>query len=280
MAYASLSGRARTNARAPQAHAICDRCGFRYNWVDLQWQYEWRGPVIQNIRILVCKPCLDVPQENVRSIVVPADPVPIINARPQDFVDAESDFRAVSLQVVLDPITGLPQPQNDLRVTEDCQNRVIQPFGQNDGLNANAVMPLALNQGVPTEYGIPLSLLSVIGNGTATVTVTCSKVHNLQPNAQVSVEGLSVSSACGFYSVTPITATAFTYQTFGATPQASLLTPTSRIITATIGLPIGFDTVPKINGPALDPGTLVGFSNESGSGQFVLEDGVTYLGQE
>ena len=40
MGYASQAGRARTDASNPQAHAICDRCGFRYNHVDLRWQFE------------------------------------------------------------------------------------------------------------------------------------------------------------------------------------------------------------------------------------------------
>ncbi len=45
MCYASRSGRASTNASNPQAHAICDRCGFRYNHVNLKWQYDWRCPI-------------------------------------------------------------------------------------------------------------------------------------------------------------------------------------------------------------------------------------------
>lgn len=96
MAYASQSGRARTSASNPQAHAICDRCGFRYNWVDLRWQYDWRGAAMQNIRILVCKQCYDKPQEQLRAIVVPADPTPIVNARVQDFASTETNYISVS----------------------------------------------------------------------------------------------------------------------------------------------------------------------------------------
>jgi len=96
MGYASQAGRARTNARSPQAHAICDRCGFRYNWVNLTWQYDWRGASLQNLKILVCETCYDAPQEQLRAIVVPADPTPIINARVQDFVTAETNTRATS----------------------------------------------------------------------------------------------------------------------------------------------------------------------------------------
>ena len=66
MAYASVSGRARTSTSNPEAHAICDRCGFRYNWVDLRWQYDWRGAMLQNLKILVCKSCKDEPQQQQR----------------------------------------------------------------------------------------------------------------------------------------------------------------------------------------------------------------------
>ena len=96
MGYASQAGRARTNAKSPQAHAICDRCGFRYNWVNLTWQYDWRGASLQNLKVLVCEDCYDAPQEQLRAIVVPADPTPIINARVQDFAVAETNTRFTS----------------------------------------------------------------------------------------------------------------------------------------------------------------------------------------
>lgn len=276
MAYASIAGRARTSAKQPQAHAICDRCGFRWNWVDLQWQYEWRGPVVQNIRILVCRKCLDVPQENVRAITVPADPTPIINARPQDFLIAETNFRTASTPSVLDPRTGLTVSPTVFRVTQDCQNRTTLPFGVPVGLDQNAVMPL---QGT-VHYGVVLPVLSVMGNGTATVTVTCSAPHGLQNESQVSIQGLSPRSANGFYSVTPTTATAFTYMTYGLNPAQSLLADNVRIITCSIGLPLGYKRIPKIEGPALNiipiPPTVCFLETEDGS-MFLLEQGGGFL---
>ena len=107
MAYASQSGRAKTSSSGPQAHAICDRCGFRYNHVNLQWQYDWRGATIQNVRILVCNDCMDNPQEQQRAIVLPADPVPIMNARVQDFQQAETDYQTVTAAPIIDPTTGI-----------------------------------------------------------------------------------------------------------------------------------------------------------------------------
>lgn len=90
MGYASRVGRARTNPSAPEAHAICQRCGFRYNRVAITDQWDWRGTRLQNLYILVCKPCTDRPQPQLRAIVLPADPVPIYRPLPEPFQDDET----------------------------------------------------------------------------------------------------------------------------------------------------------------------------------------------
>lgn len=76
-------GSADISASRPRALAICDRCGKRVNHDRLQWQWQFQGPQLFNIRLLVCRSCLDVPQEQLRTIVLPPDPVPIQNARPE-----------------------------------------------------------------------------------------------------------------------------------------------------------------------------------------------------
>lgn len=237
MAYASRSGRARTSAKNPQAFGVCDRCGLWYNRVDLINQFEWRGAQLQPLFIFVCRECLDIPQEQLRAITLPADPVPIFMPRVEDFTGDETNYRAVSLPPKIDPTTGLPIPSTTLRVTENCANRTINPFGIPSGETQDAVMPYGVND---TLLGEALALLSVTSDGSATVTVTCSQVHNMHTNDQVAVEGLNFSPACGMYSVVVTTATAFTYMTYGANPAASLLTPTSRIVTCLIGLPRGY----------------------------------------
>jgi len=133
MGYASQSGRARTSATNPQAHAICDRCGFRYNHVNLKWQYDWAGASLINKRMLVCNTCYDVPQEQLRAIVVPADPMPIINPRVQDFVTAEQNTRVTSGQNSVDPVTGIPIINGDTRITQADEVRVTQQTGEPPG---------------------------------------------------------------------------------------------------------------------------------------------------
>lgn len=241
MAYASQSGRARTSSSSPQAHAICDRCGFRYNHVDLQWQYDWRGAALQNIRILVCNSCVDVPQDQLRAIVVPADPAPIMQARVQDFRQAETDYQTVTAPPIIDPTTGIPIPVNVTLTTQDGENLVTQQVGPPLGLTQGAVMPLVGKE----HFSVKLNPLSVSAVGTDQIAVTFSSAHGLVTDAQISVEGLSDPEACGFYSITVTTATAFTYQTNKVIPAASLLTGTTNMVTALVGLPYGFTQIPQ-----------------------------------
>ena len=158
-----------------------------------------------------------------------------MNARVENFAADETDYRTISAPLEIDPTTGLPIPGTTTRITEDDQNRTIEPFGGPVGLTQAAVMPY--NGAVQKAFGVPLQLVSVTGDGSATVTVTCSKVHGLQNNDQVSVEGLSYGPACGFYSVTILGATSFTYMTYGSNPADSFLMPGSRIVTCLVGLP-------------------------------------------
>lgn len=77
---------ARVNAQNPEAFAQCDRCGFWRNRTDLVGQLQWAGTHLYNIQILVCKDrCYDVPQEQLRTIILPPDPPPVLNARVPNF---------------------------------------------------------------------------------------------------------------------------------------------------------------------------------------------------
>ncbi len=70
----------------PEAWAICDRCGFVRNRSDLTWQSEWGGMSLFSTGSLVCYDrCLDEPNPQLRTIILPPDPPPIINARVPDY---------------------------------------------------------------------------------------------------------------------------------------------------------------------------------------------------
>lgn len=154
MGYASKLGRARINARSPQAAAICDRCGFAYNHTDLRQQMDWRGASLANLKIMVCPKCYDVPQQQLRSIIVPADPIPVQNPRIQDYVAAETNYRTTSGQDTVDFVTGIPIPGTTTLVTQDGDNRVTQqtgepPFGRNTEPGTDPNAPGDSDPGLP-----------------------------------------------------------------------------------------------------------------------------------
>jgi hypothetical protein len=142
---------------------------------------------------------------------------------------------------VTDPLTGIPIPATTVITTQGGVDITTQPIGVPVGLQQAAIMPL---QGT-VAYAVPLPVLSIVANGTATITVTCSSVHNLISNSQVSVAGTTNKVADGFYSVTVTTATAFTYMTNSAITAGSLLAGTTKVLTTKVGLPYNYAQIPQ-----------------------------------
>lgn len=132
MGYASKAGRAVANSSAPRAFAVCDRCGMWYNHQDLRWQYDFRGRTLQNIRILVCETCYDEPQPQLKPRILPPDPVPIQNARTEQFELYETNTR-ITQGVEVDFFTGIPMATGSNRVTQNQNTRVTQQTGQAPG---------------------------------------------------------------------------------------------------------------------------------------------------
>lgn len=92
MAY-RFHGRAKVNTDSPSAFARCDRCGFWYNHKALQFQFDYRGPRLTNLKILVCSTCYDKPQPQLKPIMTTQDPLPVVNARPEDRDYVNNDYR-------------------------------------------------------------------------------------------------------------------------------------------------------------------------------------------
>lgn len=150
-------GRAKVNSRNPEAFAICDNCGFLYNHSELRWQFQWGGNKLVNLRQLVCRRCNDIPQTQLRAVVLPADPMPVMNPRVNNWIDAESNYRTTSGQNTINPLTGIPIPGNTMRITENDDYRVTQTVGESPngltmypGIDPNA--PGANDPGLPYQF--------------------------------------------------------------------------------------------------------------------------------
>lgn len=76
---------ARVDPTNPQAWGTCDRSGFIHNLADLKPEFEWAGTQLINKHFLVGDRFIDVPQEQLRTIKIPPDPDPVLNARPEPY---------------------------------------------------------------------------------------------------------------------------------------------------------------------------------------------------
>lgn len=90
MANWRFKGRSNPQPYASRARGVCDRCQFVWDHFKLQWEMEYRGNSLMRTGFLVCPPCLDVPYQGRRPVLLPADPVPILNPRTEPLLQEEN----------------------------------------------------------------------------------------------------------------------------------------------------------------------------------------------
>ena len=254
MAYASQRGRARLSSTNPEAFGVCDRCGIWHSFNDLSWQFEWYGSTLQNIRILVCQECLDVPQEQLRAITLSADPIPIINARPEFFQEDEVDYIGTG-QATISPKTGIPIPSLDYLGGATSADTILpQPVGPNIRPNGQGkLIPSVLGidpnaQMTPVKdvkWAQKLPLTSIVANGTPIVAVNCSAPHGLSSGAQIAVWGATNALVYGLFTITVTTATVFTIQANANVPSGTVSSGATIVVTTNAGLPWSLTQVPQ-----------------------------------
>jgi hypothetical protein len=201
MGYASKLGRAKISSRNPQAAAICDGCGFVFSHSELRFQMQWSGNKLVNLKQLVCRRCNDIPQTQLRAIVLPADPMPVANPRVQNYQAASTDYRATSGQNTVNPLTGIPIPGNTLRITENDDYRVTQQTGAPNG---------SLNELPGTDpNAITYRVISnAANNGSGLIRLTVNTTSGMITNQQVTVADIvGTTEANGNWTITVISLT-------------------------------------------------------------------------
>lgn len=84
-------GKASVDPSNPQAFAVCDRCGGWRNLVNLIPEVQYNGTGLYNTGFLVCQRCLDIPQPQLLSPIIPPDPMPVLNPRVEPYFLDEVD---------------------------------------------------------------------------------------------------------------------------------------------------------------------------------------------
>jgi hypothetical protein len=240
MGYASRSGRATTSATNPRAFAVCDRCAFWYNHDQLKFQYDWAGASLINKRILVCNTCYDTPQEQLRAIIIPADPMPIINPRVEPYAWDEIDRRQVSGYNTTNPQTGIPVQQGDTRVTTidtdvPDKTRVTQQTGE---------APYGTNQKPGTDPNALTyrNVTNAQNNGIGFVVLTISTTNGMKTGQKVTVQDVGgVTGANGNWTISVLNVSQILLQ---GVVFSGAYTSGGYVINNP-SLPYGFTEVPK-----------------------------------
>lgn len=137
-------GRAFTDATAPRAYGICDRCGFQYNLYQLQYQYQYNGTTLYNTRYRVCPTCMDIPQPQLLNPILPPDPLPVNDPRlPAYSVNESGTLQEIGAQV----FTG----------TEFGATLYIDLFYGNPATGAESVLGAITGSSTRTNYATSMS---------------------------------------------------------------------------------------------------------------------------
>lgn len=228
-------GRAKVNSRNPEAFAICDNCGFLYNHSELRWQFQWAGNKLVNMRQLVCRRCNDIPQTQLRAIILPADPMPIQNPRVQNYQAASTDYRTTSGQNTVDPETGIPILGNTMRITENDDYRVTQQTGaasgsknQKPGTDPNAVTYRTIS--------------NAANNGSGLIRLTVNTTNGMITGQAVTIgDVVGTTEANGNWTITVINLT--TIDLVGSTFTNAYTS--GGYVVNNPALPYGFTEIPK-----------------------------------
>lgn len=164
MAYRWRGKYFEVNPENPAAEGICDRCGFRWNLKNLRWQYNYMGStMLQNQRLLVCYKCYDLPNPQDMPIILPPDPEPIYNARPEPYTLDETDWlstpdgnNVLTTESGTPFITDLPNPDsqafpNENTILEEAETD-IQTENSQDIVGESSGAPGDPNDVDPLDY--------------------------------------------------------------------------------------------------------------------------------
>lgn len=124
------TSKAKVSVSRPSAAAVCQRCAQWRQRSELHNQRQWQGLQLQPLNIFVCDRCLDKPQVQLRTIILPPDPLPVWMPFPEPF-DAEVNSNMTTMDgtwfvtmddsemVMMSEVTPSPNPNDPVLIPDD-----------------------------------------------------------------------------------------------------------------------------------------------------------------
>lgn len=184
--------------------------------MDLKWQMDWRGPKLQNLRILVCDSCYDKYQPNgQRTFILPADPVPVPNARPEFYVPDDQPLSAIGVSA------NFSHPSYGNRI-----GTMIYGGGINAAFDGNPNKPSFLSAQMFTPMSSYQNYIGINWTGNQTIPVLPSSLRSPVLAHTLSSYTVVAPLDLGFGSTSILVQGSQTGGGFGAWTTLASLTPT------------------------------------------------------
>lgn len=188
------------------AWCSCDDCGMIWNQSDMQFQYDFvGGPVPVSQGWLRCPRCITDLTYQRKLLVLPPDPAPIYNTRPENYTVDETNYWVTQDGDIFETvdgedtyITSIPNP-SEVADTAYLSTSISAPSA------SVAVMYLDLFDGDPASGGTSI-LATITGSATRTNIASSLEINGSgQPvnTAIITVASFALATAnvsyAGFY---------------------------------------------------------------------------------
>jgi|ERR1700680_2079039 len=243
MAYRYHPKNTEVDSDNPRAWAAADCCGFQWPLHQLRWQYSYRGTTTpQNTRFLVCPKHIDPLNPQDSPVILPPDPLPIYNARPENYTLDEASFLITQDGSIITTESGLdlitPEPRNP----DDSPLTVHLACAMKYHLGSVASVFLDLFNGNPTGSAGVSVLAAITGSATRTniasqltTTITTQTIATNTSPIVVTASSLSAINInyAGLYNAA----------SGGALLTSGVLSVVGPPPSITVGAPVQFDAL-------------------------------------
>lgn len=152
----AYSGRARISLRRPQGLGESDRSGFWYNHASLVRQFQWSGNQLTDTGLLVGPDEVDIPNPQFRSIILPADPYPLVNSRPSQNV--------TGIPIIGQPLPTSPGNRGFTQYVLGASTLPLYPTTM-----AGVLAQVVANSGVSAPSGLSTYAVALPQNATTSI---------------------------------------------------------------------------------------------------------------
>lgn len=215
----------------------CDRCGKIFSMNRMQFQYDYMGGSSpQNLGLLVCDSgCLDDLNYQQKLLILPPDPQPFFNTRPENYVVDETNWLVT---------------QDDDIITTQSNDPLIQniPSPTYDAATSNLTCSISASGGSVATVYLDLFVGNPASGGTSVLAlITGSSVRTNVASSLTTVLGIAQNTSPIVIAAASASTTNVSYVGIYDAPSGGALLMSGAVGVSgpsiTIGNPVQFDSL-------------------------------------